>query len=473
MNSDELQARQETRYIQMTQTPIPRLICTLSVPTIISMLTTSIYNMADTYFVSQLGTSASGAVGIVFSLMAMIQAVGFTLGMGAGNYVSRMLGQRQRQKAGEAAATAFFSALLCGLLLAVLGNLFIERLVRGLGATDTIYPYARDYAQYILLGAPYMSGSFVLNNLLRSQGSAFYSMIGITAGGLLNILLDPLFIFVFDLGIGGAALATILSQLISFGILLYFSMGRNGNIGVSPRNIRLQPALIGEIVKLGFPTLCRQGMASLAAVFLNLGAAPFGDAAIAAMSIVNRVTMFIGSALIGFGQGFQPVCGFNYGARRYDRVTAAFWFCVRVAVLSLAVAGAVMFGLAPYVLTAFRRSDPEVIAIGTLALRLQCLMLPFQAWSIMCNMLAQSIARSGRATILAMGRQGLFFLPGIWLLPPALGLLGVQLAQPVADAFTFVLAVFLGGSLIREIAALARRPDEGGPPVTAAPGGGL
>ncbi|MEG1774107.1 MAG: MATE family efflux transporter, partial [Oscillospiraceae bacterium] len=348
---------QEERYLLMTQASIPPLICRLAVPTMISMLTTSIYNMADTYFVSQLSTSASGAVGIVFSLMAMIQAIGFTLGMGSGNFVARLLGQREQERAEQVAATGFYTAVGFGLLLAIFGTIFIDPLVRALGATETIYPYARDYTQYILLGAPYMAGSFVLNVQLRSQGSAFFSMIGIATGGVLNILLDPLFIFVFDMGTGGAALATILSQLVSFCILYYFSMGRNGNIGIKLRNVRMEWSILSEILRVGFPSLCRQGLASLAMVFLNRSAFPYGDAAIAAMSIVNRIMMMMSSLLIGFGQGFQPVCGFNYGAKRYDRVLQGFWFCVKVALVFTLTVSTLMFLAAPQVIIQFRRED--------------------------------------------------------------------------------------------------------------------
>ena len=324
---------QEERYAMMTETPVSRLIPSLAVPTIISMLVTSIYNMADTFFVSQINTSASAAVGIIYSLMAMIQAIGFTLGMGAGNFISRSLGKRDEEIAVRTAATAFYTAVSVGLLMTVTGLLGLDRLVRMLGATETIAPYARDYARYILLGAPVMTGSFVMNNLLRSQGFAFYSMLGITTGGILNMILDPIFIFGFGLGISGAALATVLSQCISFGILFFQCNFRKGCIRLRISKFTPTGKIYGEILHAGLPSLCRQGLASAAAVVLNVAANPFGDAAIAAMSIVTRYMMFINSALIGFGQGFQPVCGFNFGAKRYDRVLESFWFCLKVALV--------------------------------------------------------------------------------------------------------------------------------------------
>ena len=440
----------DTKYRQMIEDPIPRLICTLAIPTIISMLITSVYNMADTFFVGKIGTSATGAVGVVFSLMAIFQAVGFTFGIGSGNFVSRLLGGRDKEQAEYVAATGFYSSFAVGILLMVLGFIFLDPLMRVLGATDTILPYARDYARYILLGAPFITSSFVLNNLLRFQGSAMYAMVGITFGGLLNIVLDPLFIFVFDMGTGGAALATVLSQIASFFILL-LQCSRGGNIAMDPRKVRPSARLYGEILRGGMPSFYRQAIASIAVIALNLAAGPYGDAAIAAMSIVSRVMMFALAALIGFGQGFQPVCGFNYGARRYDRVLEAFWFCVKVAAVGLVVIAVAGEIFAPQVIGLFRKSDPVVTEIGTLALRLQCIAFPLSGWTICLNMLQQNIGKSRAASILAMGRQGLFFLPLILTLPHFFGLLGVQMTQPISDVFTFLLAVPMGISLLREL----------------------
>mgnify|MGYP003819223527 CR=1 FL=1 len=444
------QQKQDEKYHQMIETPVPGLICTLAVPTIISMLVTSIYNMADTFFVGRIGTSATAAVGVVFSMMAIFQAVGFTIGIGSGNYVSRLLGSLRRREAEEVACTGFATAFGAGLVLMIAGLLFLDPLMRVLGATPTILPYARAYAFYILLGAPFITSSFVLNNLLRFQGSAFYGMIGITAGGLLNIGLDPLFIFVFGMGTGGAALATTLSQIASFVILL-FQSGRGGNIRIDLRRVRPTRALYREVLRGGLPSFCRQVLASIATICLNLAAGPYGDAAIAAMSIVSRVMMFAQSALIGFGQGFQPVCGFNYGARRYDRVRQAFWFCVKVSLVGLVVIAALGEGFAPQIIGLFRKGDAEVTAIGTLALRCQCAVFPLMGWTIMLNMLQQNIGKSRAASILAMGRQGLFFLPFILLLPHAIGMLGIQLSQPFSDLCTFALSVPMGIALLREL----------------------
>lgn len=441
----------EEKYKMMIETPIGRLIPRLAVPTIISMLITSIYNMADTFFVSQLSTSASGAVGVNFSLMAMIQAIGFTLGMGSGNYMSRMLGAKEDDKAQRACSTAVYTAFFFGLLLAVIGIRNIDELVILLGATETIAPYAKDYGQYILIAAPYMTASFVFNNHLRSQGNATLSMIGITTGGILNVILDPVLIFGFDLGISGAAIATIFSQFVSFVILVTLVVRSKNVLKPYPRFFTMKWWVYKEILSAGMPTLGRQGLASVASVMLNVASSGFGDAAVAAMSIVTRIMMFINSALIGFGQGFQPVCGFNFGAKRYDRVLEAYYFCRKVAILFLLVMAVIMFGIADPIMKMFRREDEEVIRIGALALKMQCVLLPFQAVSTIGNMLTQSIGYSFRATITAISKQGLFFIPAILILPATLGITGLQLAQPVADALTFILTQIIVIFVVKEL----------------------
>lgn len=450
----------EEKFQRMTQEPVERLVCSLAVPTILSMLITSVYNMADTFFVSQISTSASGAVGVAFSLMAIIQAIGFTFGMGSGNYISRLLGEKNRQYASQVAATGFFSALFLGVILAAIGLIFLDSLVYALGATETIAPYAKDYIQYILIGMPYMAASFVLNNVLRFQGSAFYAMLGIGAGGILNIVLDPIFIFGFDMGTGGAALATIISQFVSFCILFYNS-GMFGNIRIRFKNFSPKWKIYKEILRGGLPSFYRQSLGSVAMIALNFSAGPFGDAAIAAMSIVTRVFHFAISAVIGFGQGFQPVCGFNYGAKRYDRVLDAFWFCVKTSVIALVATGAVLFAFSTQIISIFRKEDLDVIAIGTLALKFHCLGFPLSAWVIIINMLLQTIGKGTQASIVAISRQGLFFIPAVLILPRLFGILGVQISQPVSDVLAFLLTVPLGINILRELKALQQEKEQG------------
>lgn len=448
----------DQKFQRMTQTPVNRLICSLAIPTIISMLITSAYNTADAYYVSQISTSASGAVGIAFSLMAIIQAIGFTFGNGSGNFISRLLGQKNSKYASQVAATGFFSALILGVILAALGLIFLDPLVYALGATDTIAPYAKEYIRFILIGMPYMAASFVLNNILRFQGSAFFAMLGIGTGGILNIVLDPIFIFGFDMGTGGAALATIISQFVSFCILLY-SSGMFGTIKIKFKNFTPSWKIYKEILRGGLPSFYRQFLGSVAMISLNFSAGPYGDAAIAAMSIVTRVFQFAISAMIGFGQGFQPVCGFNYGAKRYDRVLDAFWFCVKTATVSLVVTSAVLFVFSKQVVSIFRKEDLDVIAIGTRALKFHCLVFPLSPWIIITNMLLQTIGKGTQASIAAISRQGLFFIPAVLILPRIFGILGVQISQPISDVFAFLITLVMGINVLRELKSLQQDQD--------------
>ena len=443
---------QEEKVNYMTTKAVPPLICELAVPTIISMLVTAFYNMVDTFFVGKINTQSTAAVGIVFTIMALIQACGFFFGHGTGNYISRKLGAREYESAAIMAATGFFLAFICGVVFAAAGLIFLDPLAILLGSTETILPYTRDYLRIILIGTPFMMSSFVLNNQLRFQGSASYAMIGIVAGGVVNIVLDPVFIFVFNMGVAGAALATVISQIISF-VILYMVSFRGGNIRIHIKNFKPSLENIHEIARGGFPSLCRQGLASVAGIFLNHMAGSFGgvsgDAAIAAMSIVNRVTMFANSALIGFGQGFQPVCGMNYGARKYERVKEGFWFCVKYAFVFLVIVAVAGFIFAEPVITAFRKDDAEVIRIGTTALRFHCVAFPLSAWIVMCNMMLQSIGRALKASVVAASRQGLFFIPLILILPQLFGLLGVQMCQMAADLGAFVLSLPIGLSELK------------------------
>ena len=437
------------KYIQMTTAPVGRLIGKLAVPTVITMLITSIYNMADTFFVGQLNnTSATGAVGVVFSFMAIIQACGFLFGQGSGNYISRALGRQERAAARRMASIALVLSVLAGVVIMVLGLVFLDPLARLLGSTDTILPYARDYLRIILLGAPYMTAALTLNNQLRFQGAAFYSMIGIGSGGILNIILDPIFIFNFNMGVTGAAVATVISQAVSF-LLLLFGTTRGENLRIDLRLFRPRWSDVRELFRGGFPSLCRQGLSSGATIALNFMAGAFGaDAAIAAMGIAARVMHMAFAAILGFGQGFQPVCGFNYGAGLYGRVKEAFWFCVKLGTALLLAAAVAGVFFAPDLVALFS-TDAAVIAAGTTALRLQCVSFPLTAWFVMCTMLTQTIGRVVPASFLSLARQGLFFIPIVlglpyliaWLLPAVDPLLGVQLAQPLADMATAAVSV--------------------------------
>ena len=433
---------QEERYEFMTATPVPELIVTLAVPTIISMLVTSFYNMADTFFVGRISTQATAAVGVVFSVMAMIQALGFFCGHGSGNYMSRRMGAGDLKGASEMAATGFVLAFALGLAVMAAGLVFLEPLSVLLGATPTILTETKDYLRVILLGAPFMCAQLVLNNQLRFEGSAVYAMAGLVSGALINIILDPVLIFGLGLGVSGAAAATTLSQMISFGILYYGSC-QGPNIRIRLSSCRLNRHYLLEIINGGMPSLARQGLASISVVVLNTAAGTLGgDAAIAGMSVVNRVMMFANSALIGFGQGFQPVAAFNWGAAEKKRVREGFWFCVRYGTVFLIAAAVFCFAFSRQIITLFR-SDEDVVRIGSFALRCQAAVFPVNAFIVMSNMMLQSIGMGVRATSLASLRSGVFLMAFLMILTRLFGLLGVETAQTAADVATFFAALAL------------------------------
>lgn len=430
------------RYTMMTEEPVSKIIPRLAVPTIVSMMVTSVYNIADTYFVSQISTDASAAVGVVFSLMAMIQAVGFTLGMGSGNYVSRLLGQKDYDTAKRTVATAFFTALIFGIAFMCVCLGFINPFVTMLGATYEIKADTISYAKYILIASPYMMASFVLNNQLRAQGSSFYSMLGIASGGILNVILDPILIFGFKLGISGAAIATMVSQFVSFLILLILTNKIENVLSVSVKAFRPTAGIYKEIINSGMPSFWRQGLASLSTIVLNNAASGFGSAVIASMSIVNKCMFLIYSVLIGFAQGFQPVCGFNFGAKKYDRVLKGYNFSLYVALGIFTVLGTLMFIFSPQIMRIFR-DDEYVISTGVTALRMQCVTLPLQGYIMISQFLLQSIGYGVRASVVSMSRQGLFLVPLYYILPGIIGIFGIQSAQSISDVLTFVITIII------------------------------
>ena len=421
----------DSQYRKMTETPVGKLIVSLGIPTVISMLITNIYNMADSYFVSQLSLSAGGATSIVFGVMAILQAFGFMFGHGSGSHISRLLGAKQNEKASCFSSTGFFWAVFAGVFIMAGGLIFIEPLLRLLGSTDTILPYAIDYCIFIFISAPAMTGSCVLNNILRYEGKAALAMIGLTAGGILNMALDPLFIFVFDMGISGAGLSTALSQYISFGILLSVFLMQKTQSRISPRLISKDIRVLASIVVTGLPSLARQGLNSASTMVMNAQAKPFGDAAIAAMGYVSRTSSLIFSIGLGIGQGFQPVSGFNYGAKKYSRVRRGTWFTLGLGMLSIGVIASACFIFAPEIIALFR-NEPEVIGIGSEALRIQCVFLLCFPASMVVNMLFQSIGKSIPALVLSCLQSGLIFIPLCLILPRFCDIRGIEMAQPLA-----------------------------------------
>ena len=455
MPSSDVSVKNE-KLIKMTTEPVEKLVINLAIPSITIMIISAVYNMTDTYFVSRLGTSQVAAVGIAFPLMAVIQAMGFFFGQGSGNYMARALGAQDTEGASRMAATGFFSGFIFMAILAVTGIVVMEPLINGLGATETIRPFAGEYIFFVLLASPWMVAATVLNQQLRFQGSAAIAMVGMLSGAILNIFLDPLFIFVFNMGVRGASCATMISQMVSFTVLLLYGNTRKGNVPVKLKHFSPSVSRYVEMFRGGIPALLRQSLMSVAAIVVNHFARPFGDAAIAGISISNRLCMFATSMVLGFGQGFQPVCGFNYGAKLYSRVKKAFWFCIRFSSTGLLIFSIVLAIFAPNIIALFRRDDPEVIAIGARGLRLACISLPFTAGIILVNMMTQTMGKALEASIVALSRQGLFLIPCLFVFGSLMGLFGIQLAKPAAELMSLVIVIPI---LIRTMNILSA-PDE-------------
>lgn len=437
------------KYTFLTQAPVHRVIGAMAIPTIISMLLTSMYNLVDTFFVGKINTQSTAAVGIVFSVMFFIQAFSFFFGNGSGNYISRQLGAQNTKDAEVMASTGLFYTLVFSLIVMLLGWIFLEPISILLGSTPTILPYTRQYLGISLLGTPFIMGTFCINNQMRFQGFTKYSVYGAISGSIINCLLDPVFIFGFSMGVSGAAVASVIGQICGFIIMLIMSQ-KEGVIHYTHRRISFEGRFVKEIIAGGTPSISRQGLASVSTIALNSVAGNYGDAAIAAMSIVTRISMFIFSVIIGLGQGFQPMCGFCYGAKLYDRVKEGFWFSTKIGTFFLLFWSVVLIIFSGEVVSLFR-DDPEVIAIGIPALRYQMIIFPACSFMLMANMMMQTCRKTIRANILAASRQGLFFIPLIFVLPYFYGLFGVEICQAVSDIISLIVTIPIVWSAFKEM----------------------
>lgn len=446
---------QSGNYKLLTEGPVRKVLLMMAGPTIISMLVTSIYNIVTTFYAGRLNNQATAAVGIAFSIMSVIQAFAYMFGQGSGNYISRELGARRTMNAEHMASAGFVSAVGIGMVICIAGLIFLRPLSILLGSTPTILPYTMIYMKYVLLGAPFMAGALCLNCQMRFQGNTAYAMYGLTAGAVLNIVLAPVLMFALGMGIRGAGISTLAGQICSFVILLYMS-GRDKNVHIHIREGALTKDLFMEILAGGTPSLTRQGFASVSVAMLNVAASAYGDEAVAAMSIVGRITFVIFAVVIGLGQGYQPLCGFCYGAGLYRRVRQGYWTVLRIGTYFMAVCTVLGFCFPGQMISAFRH-DPEVVRIGSEALKWQLATLCTGPLITYTNMMMQTTRKPWRANILASARSGLFFIPLIIILPRHFGLLGVEMCQTWADALSFLLAVVIAISGFHELMRLEKK----------------
>ena len=435
--------RERKQYIKMTQTPMARLIISLGIPTTLSMMVTSLYNLADTAFVSMIGNDdITAAVSNLLALMSIIQAIGFTFGMGSGSIVSRLLGKRDRAGADRVAMSSFFAAMVSGLLITTLGFIFLTPFMKLLGSSEEVVLfYSKQYACYILISAPFMCMSFVLNNVLRAEGKAVLSMIGLVVGAVVNVILDPILIFTLNGGVAGAAIATCISQITSFLILLFMFLSGKTIVRLKIRSISRKISVYGDVIGRGFPSFSRQILASLCTVFLMNAARLYGgSAAQAALGVVQKVFMLAFSLSLGIGQGYQPVVGYNYSSKRFDRVRSAYLFTLGFSTTIMIIFASVCAIFAPNLMQMFSLS-PEATEIGTLTLRLQCLCMPLLPLNFMASVTYQVVGSKAIAAILSVSRQGLFYIPAVLILPSVWQLFGVECCQAVSDVFAFFFAI--------------------------------
>lgn len=458
------QADAQERFLKMTTTPVSKLIISMAIPAICSQIVTALYNFADTYFVSSIGTSATAAPGIAMPLLMIIQAISLMLAIGAGSLAARQLGAQKNIDANKTISTAFFLSVIIGTIIGTVALLFLEKIMILCGATETILPYAYDYAFWIILATPFYSATFVLSAIVRQEGNVRLSVIGTISGAVVNCILDPILIFVFDMGIIGAAVATSLSQIVSFAILFSHMAGGKCVLKLSWKYFSPKWGIISDILKIGSPDLFRTGLLSVANILLNNAAAAYGDAPLAGMGIVSKIINILVMVLMGFGQGYQPMCGYCYGARLYKRVKEGLWFSMRICISILTVSSVAAYIAAPQIIAIFRADDPEVINIGSQILRSHVAVLPLATVTIIANMLFQSCGKAVKSGLVALSRNGLALIPMIILLPKLIGLSGVIWAQPVADAITFVIALFMLVDELRELNCLEQETMIVAPP---------
>ena len=451
--------RQLRRKNMMLDEPIYKLIPKMALPTIVAFLINSIYNMADTYFVSSLGTAASAAVGVNSSLDQMIMMAGSFLAVGSNSYIARLLGAKQEEKASSVLSTAFLTAFGFGAVVMVLGLAFIRPMVRMLGATPTVEEYAIQYAGYVLYVAPFMACNFVMNQCLRAEGSAMLSMVGMGLGGIINVFLDPIFIFQLDLGVAGASMATAISKMISFFILIFPYLTKRSLLRLSIRRIQYTWDTVKQVAMVGSSSLFRTGTGVLSGILINNIAGGFSDSVLAAISVTTRVMMFPFSFILGFCQGFQPVAGFNWGAKRYDRVQASYRFSTRTVIISSCIIGLALGIFSDQAIRLFSETDQQMLEIGSLCIRLQCFALPIQGWVCANNMLHAGLGKAGGALALSTARQGYCFLPLVFLLPALFGEVGIASVQAAADLLSLAVAIPLAVKISKEIRERIKTQD--------------
>jgi len=435
--------------IDLENKRIGPLLAKLSIPTTIGMLVNSLYNIVDTIFIGKgVGTLAIAAIGIVFPIQMIIMALAQLIGLGSASIISRNLGKKEYERAGLVAGNSFIAITVLGIIISVVVFMFMNPILRLFGATENILPYARDYLFIVAFGFVFFPFLVSTNNLIRAEGDAKNSMIILLLATVSNIILDPIFIFVFKLGIKGAAYATIIAQFIGFTYAILYYLRKKSSIPIKIHHFRLKFSVIKEMISLGFASFIRQVSASFLIVLVNNSLRVYGgDVAIAAYSVVNRIVMFVTMPLFGIVAGVQPMIGYNYGAMRMSRVKKS----LKVSVLSTVVIGlffSILFLVFPTPIISLFSNDPELISSGAFPLRMIILLFSMIGFQFIGAGFFQSIGKARPSIILSLTRQVLYLLPLILLLPLLWGVNGIWIAFPIADLLAIITT---GIFLYREI----------------------
>lgn len=430
-------------HTRLGEQDIPSLTRTLALPAITGMLVNAIYNVVDTFFVGKLNdTYALGAVSVAFPAIMIITAISLTFGIGMGALVSRLLGEKNYEKANIIFSTTVTSVFVIGIAIAVLGFTNMDFVAAVFGIKGTLKEYFKNFMQYVFIAAPFTTLNMSFNNSIRAEGNAKYSMHALNIGAVLNVILDPIFIFTFDMGVAGAAIATGISQGVSTLFLIRYYMTGKSVVKYSLKKFHFNIKTYLEIFKIGFPSLVRQTLVSAAVAFANAAATPFGTSAVASIGVVMKINSICTFVLFGLGQAFQPIVAFNYGAGKLERVKEAIHYTLKCAAVFSIVASILIFIFAEPIIKIFS-TDKDIVHAGVISLRILYLTFPLNGFQIIITTLFQSLGRGKESLFAASARQGIFFIPTILVLPKLIGFYGVMGSQAVGDALGFILVFFL------------------------------
>ena len=441
-------------------TSIPKALLAMGIPTMIGMLVNAFYNLVDAYFVGGLGESQMGAISVVYPLGQVIVGLGLLFGNGAASYISRLLGRGDKENADKVASTALYSSVSVGAVIILFSMVFLHPILKLLGATDSILPYAATYAGIYIVSCIFNVFNVTMNNIVTSEGAAKTTMCALLTGAVLNIALDPLFIYVFDLGVAGAAIATAISQVVSTCVYLTYIFRKKSVFHFRVKDCTYTKETMSEIFKIGIPTLVFQILTSVSISLINNAAGDYGDSAIAGMGVVTRLISMGSLSVFGFIKGFQPIAGYSYGAKKFDRLREAIKTSILWSTVFCVIFGVILALFPTAIVSQFTKGDAEMIRIGAASLRANGISIMLFGFYTVYSSLFLALGKGREGFILGACRQGICFIPVILLLPMVWGLNGIMYAQPIADVLSAVITVFMAIPLHKKLNEMQRKTAE-------------